>query len=403
MNSLASSISARSFFAMLLLSGAAFAVEKTNEGANGIKVGDGRLHPSLALEGRYDSLAVVGSFSGGSAGDVIVHVVPGLRLELPSDSVALDLNVKGDYNDYTGAVANTTGLSFFGLQGDMTADFNRRGKFAFQLGDRIVRSDRTNSLAFGVGVLSTYNDAHARATMRPGGGAIEFGLAYDFAFENFDTRFGASPAASEVSNSNYLNNSGELDFRWRFLPKTALVADLSYGVRTYLTEASNVGSSPIRVMAGFAGLITPRVSLSLKGGYGYSNLTSGTNFNSPIGQAEVGYSFSELTTAHLGYVRSFESVPSAFGFYSDDRVYADLTAQFMTKLMTTLYAGYDYLNFGGQQFDTNLGVTASLDYAVGSWFKVGAGYGLTNRGSNKGGSGYNYTRHEVFVRTTATY
>src|SRR5689334_5903940 len=61
---------------------------------NGIKLGDARVHPYFDLELRYDSAAGFfprGGVISGLQPEVLALFRPGLKLELPSDTVQLDL------------------------------------------------------------------------------------------------------------------------------------------------------------------------------------------------------------------------------------------------------------------------------------------------------------------------
>ena len=384
---------------------------------NGIKFGEGRLHPSFGLEGGYDSLVGFGGLGNTAptdvVGDIILHFQPALRFELPSDDVAFDAHLGADYNLYAGIPA----LSYLGLTGDLTLDINRRGKFAVQIGDRVVRSDQTNALSLGAGVLSTYNDAHIRGVYRPGGGALEFGVGYDLALELFSARTAGSQFISAcpdvnsplcnpalVGEANYLNHSISVDGRWKFLPKTALLLESSIAARTYNdTSGFDVPAYPLRALLGLAGLITTRTTLVFKAGYGDA-LINGPSFRSAIGELEVGYDFSDTAVMHIGAVRTFEPVPSNLAFYEDDRAYFDAHAQFFGKLLASTYVGYDYLVYANNvRTDSNLTATVGLDYEIGFWLRVGAGYTYTLRQSTAPGIGFNYDRSEVFLHTVVSY
>src|SRR5689334_7755817 len=80
----------------------------SHNGPNGLKVGEGRLHPFVDLEPRLDTVA--GYFPPSGSGppsstpspELIIHLRPGVKFELPSNTVAIDFAANSDYLYYTG-------------------------------------------------------------------------------------------------------------------------------------------------------------------------------------------------------------------------------------------------------------------------------------------------------------
>ena len=129
------------------------------EAPNGIKIGDGRLHPYFDLEARYDS-AVTYSSNTTLAGDIPFRFRPGLIFELPGTDNIIHFNGNAEYVLYPGFFSSSTrSASRFQTDVSLDAAFNKTGAVEFQIGDQLVRSDRTNNAALTVGVLSIYNNA----------------------------------------------------------------------------------------------------------------------------------------------------------------------------------------------------------------------------------------------------
>ena len=84
--------SAKAFVtAMVLVLAAQVSAKETGQVSareNGLKVGNGRLHPSFALESRYDSAAAWKNDK--TADDMIFKLAPGIKLDLPSPAIALN-------------------------------------------------------------------------------------------------------------------------------------------------------------------------------------------------------------------------------------------------------------------------------------------------------------------------
>ncbi|HYO66189.1 MAG TPA: hypothetical protein VEU33_08910, partial [Archangium sp.] len=151
-------------------------------GGNGLKVGDGRLHATFDFETRYDSAAGYFPPPGNSdpsvvsdqlSGEALLHIRPGLRLELPGSKVDLTLKGHADYVHYTGLFTpGSTNTSHLQAQADLNLAFNKDGQIAVEVMDHFQRSDRTRSAAIGAGVLSLFNELKLRVPLRPGGGAL---------------------------------------------------------------------------------------------------------------------------------------------------------------------------------------------------------------------------------------
>lgn len=389
-------------------------------GGNGFKVGDGRLHPFLDLETRLDS--GVGYFppSDGSgpgtvsrdlSGELLLHLRPGFVLELPSPKVAIDLTANLDYVLYTGLLtANSSKTSHLQAQADLTARIHEERPVSFVITDHFSRSDRTRTAAVGAGVLSVFNELRASMPIRPGGGAIEVTPELAWAMESFWS-LGALPpegcgdgACDPVSleTFDYHNIQGGVDARWRFLPKTALVVDTDFNLRSY-AKGNHPEARLLRAMVGLSGLVTPKVAVTAKAGWGQDfGTTGGGTF---ITHLEGTYMMSPTLTFKGGYLRSLEPV-SAYGLYSDDRGYLEARALYGGKLALRGALSYDYLNYRSAtspRSDNLFTLDMGPDYPIRPWLLGGAGYLLNLRASSVSGPGLNYTRHVAYFRLTVKY
>src|SRR3954471_10048252 len=106
----------------------------SHNGPNGLKVGEGRLHPFIDLEPRLDTVAgyfpTTGSGPPTSASpELIMHLRPGLKFELPSNTVALDVAATAEYLYYTGllTVGSSIASRLEGAAG-LNAVINRQGQ-----------------------------------------------------------------------------------------------------------------------------------------------------------------------------------------------------------------------------------------------------------------------------------
>lgn len=395
--------------------------------AEGIRIGDGRLHPFLEVDGRYDSL--VGFFGGTTAApqpsaDIVIHARPGLRFDLKNASTFINFNGSAEYLFYTGLLSPTARqLSNFptGLRTNVGVDarFNQDGAVEVQVGDTLARSDRTQNPVAGVGVLSLFNDVHLAVPIHPGGRGLEVTPRVGWQVEFFEplalgtvvgcgaTDVTCSPGL--VSRMNYSNVSLNLNSRWRFLPKTALVLDVASDIRTYWIIDTNVTNPPatmLRAQLGLAGLVTSRLSATLLAGYGGDLSPVAQGSTTPklhhfIANAELGYIPSEAAKVTLGYLRTALPVP-ILGTYIDDRGYLrGSLGLWASRLTLAAHLTVDHLTFYNADFrkDLVLGGGASATVAVASWFDVGLSYGASSRSSSVASlSSVNYVRHEVTLR-----
>jgi hypothetical protein len=396
------------------------------EELNGIKIGDGRLHPYLDLEGRYDS--AVGYFHGSTLlGDIAVRFRPGLRFELLGTDNVVHFNGNAEYVLYTGAFdVSTRQASRFQTDVGVDAAFNKSGAVEFQIGDNLLRSDRTNNPALTIGVISLYNNARVAVPIHPGGGALEFSPKVSWAVEFFEPLIPATiptcPATNPLcqpdlaSSMNYSNVNLGLGARWRFLPKTAVVFDGGVDVRTYF-NGIGAPATLMKLQAGLSGLISSRVALLLLAGYGrdFAPPPPGAPATTPsastfLGQAEVALLLSENMNFKVGYVRTLQPVP-VYGVFGDDRGYLEGKGS-IGRFSLGASVGYDFLTFYGNanRNDSVITVGVAPSVKIFSWFSASLAYNLNTRLSNAstptGGTplpGAVFTRHEVILKLSFSY
>jgi hypothetical protein len=408
--------------ALLALSGTSTAQESVATpplGGNGFKVGSGRLHPYFDLETRLDS--GVGYFatpageepttsgiSPNLSGEFAMHFRPGFRLEVPSSQLALNLNANLDYVLYTGLMTADSGTASH-LEGaaDLVARLNPDAPLSLEVSDQFVRSDRTRTAAIGAGVLSLFNEARVKVPWRPGGGAVELTPNAAYAVEFFEPLGATSPVDCTegvcdpltADRFDYGNLHFGLEGRWRFLPKTAVVMDTGVDLRSYFNDGSQ-GATLARALLGVAGLVSPKVAVTAKAGWGQNLAAAGGG--TFLAQLEGTYLFSPTLSFKAGYLRTLEPV-AAYGLFTDNRGYGEARAIFGGKL--TLHAGgaVDFISFTGDRGDTLVSLDVGPEYQFRPWLSFAAGYMLGSRSSSVTGGGLNYTRHEGYARLSVTY
>ncbi len=390
--------------------------------APGFKIGEGRLHPFFELDGRFDSL--VGRFTPGiNSPEIIFHFRGGAKFDLDTPSTLVNFNGAAEYLWYTGLLSSgSTALSAdgrgFRANVGLDTKFNRDGAVEFQIGDNLVRSDRTQNPAFAVGVLSLFNNAYIAVPIHPGGRALEVTPKVAWSVEFFEPLLqglvtgcaaGSSCDPAQVPNSNYSNVNFDLNARWKFLPKTAFIVDVNADWRTYFVRASgNDDKWLFRAQAGLAGLISPRIAVTLLAGYG-GDFSNGS-IHTVIGTAEFSYTVTEQSRIAIGYVRTTVAVPR-IGTAIDDRGYLRGSLGLIGgRLMLNAQISADYFTFLGPpaagvpvptRNDFLLSAMVGPTFTVTSWFDISASYTLSLRTSTDPLN--NFPRHEAVLRLSFHY
>src|SRR5262249_18054473 len=346
------------------------------EESNGIKVGEGRLHPYINLEMRYDSAAGYFGVNNALSGELVDHTAPGMRYDLLSSNWVMNFDGQADYVRYLGALSpGSEKISRLQANGDLNLAYGREQKVGFELVDHFYRSNQTSNAAIGVGILSLGNAVEAKIPFRPGGGALEIAPGGSFSFESFDSLSSlAVPGCADpscdpnfVSSMNYRNVRPQLDARWKFFPKTAVILETMMDFRRY-NNANNPPASLLKAQTGVAGLISTKVSVLVKAGWGQD--FDGTHEKTPVAQAEVTYLLNETSNFKIGALRTLEPVP-VFGSYVDNRGYTDARLLMGGKLILHGRAAFDYLVFSGSsRHDTTVSLDLGPEFQLMRWLII---------------------------------
>jgi len=391
--------------ALLVAATACAAPLQAQEG--GLRVGAGRLHPSIEGEGRYDSFAMR-TPDGVVRGDMVLHLRPGLKLEVPSDAMSVDLSAFGDLNYYVGLEGPSSNeLSYFGGDGSLKLGINPKGFLGVDVFDTFTFSDRTSVLGLGAGIRSIFNEAGVSVPVRPGGGALVFAPGYAFALERFVNLLSLPPGVASPGDLNYISHRPSFRARWAFFPRTALVLEARGDLRQYASGA-NPAASALYVQGGLSGLVTSKLSLQLRAGYGNAFLDPASglaNFESAIGQAELTFHVTETIKLRGGYVRTFQPVPQ-LGYYVDDRGSAAFEAMLGGRLQLKAEGAFDVVTYASGRTDFVSSFKGAADLRVTRWLFLGAGYAYSLRDAGAAGgpaSIFDYDRHEAWGKLTLSY
>lgn len=286
--------------------------------------------------------------------------------------------------------------------------------------------------------------------IHPGGRALQGFLGYKYSMFRFDTFsdseiFNSAFASTDLGSLNKNQHALNLRTLYEFLPKSVLsfVADWRFidyeqPLRTppgsdSVTGLKNVNSKPLRLKAGFNGLLTEGIGATLFGGYGNGFYEEGANVNTFLIDAELSYNFGfdRTNTVRLGYSKGFRDATLG-SFYTTNRIYLSYAQSLMDKkLLFTAEAGLDIRNYVLENNgDTNVGtdsgvfelptelndtyinVDVGLRYQLTSFAHVGASYGLlsnvTNSNSDliaglQGIQGRDFLQHIILLNAGVVY
>ncbi len=383
---------------------------------NGIRLGgsEGRLHPYLEVEGRWDSN---GYYTGtSSVGDLILHLRPGFKLQVPGDMVSVDLDAALDWAQYLGVQDSTT-TDLSRAYGAVTLGLavNRQGSVGLELDDRFVRSANTTAWVFQGAVISNRNELTAKVPWRPGGGALVLAAVGGWTLETYQP-FTSCPAGvtnpacdpTTLSGVSYNEVRGGGEVRWKFLPRTSAVLEASYFSHAPKDTAIAPELSGVDARAGVTGLVTPHVSATAKAGY-MDTLGSGPKpWGTWLATLEGEWLPSESSTLKLGWDHGYGIDPgNVLSLYGTDRVLLDGRYALAGRYGARLGLSYEHRVYAFETAASGdlVHVEPALEAALSRWMNLALAYAYTSRTSSLSTpvAGYDYTKNEVWLRLTLTY
>jgi hypothetical protein len=409
---------------------------------DGIKVGEGRLHVYLALEGRYDTFATVNA-AGDTVPDFSLSIEPGLNLNVPGTTVGLQLDAEIQELLYL----NNVGLNRLLANANLLIDFFKGGPFELKVQDIFIRANNTYLSALPYAIISDYNDASLVTPIRPGGGALVIEPGYHFIYNHFEPFAGTVPANCGENPGCNPNNAGFLDYylqrvlldlRLKFLPKTQAILSGEFDSVSYINQGntpnqpdSNAPMDLMSITVGAAGLITTNVEAAIKVGYAQTfianeafmaipALATAGNQYTVVGQALIGYLIGDTGSIRLGFNRSLQAVPSSLSYSTSNQFYFTSKVTLSGKWLLHFNAGYALINYplNSQAMPSRTDQIFSIDlgpeYEVTRWFRVALDYNLSSYGSDDpsfniyadakpifGPAGY--TDNQFYIKLTFVY
>jgi hypothetical protein len=401
---------------------------------NGIRVGgaEGRLHPFLDLELRYDSnVAVSYDPVGRTSGDLAIHVRPGLQLTVPGDMLAVDLRAALDWAQYLGLKDTLTrDLSGLYATASLGIGFNRRGQLGLELDEKFARSNTPSAYSVAAGVLSNFNTVSLRAPWRPGGGALTLSVAGDWTIESFEA-YKSGQVCSTISSNPFCNPAYLADLgynnlgaafgvNWRFLPKTAALLDVSWFDRISSSTRYSVSGSGVRASLGATGLVTSHLAATVKAGYATTlglsldpALAAGTDlatFRTWLATVSVEWLPTTASSVKLSANHDLGFDPgTTWSLYGITRLGLEGKSRFGGLYTASLSVDWAKLTYRDAAATTSnvLTLKPSLKADLARWLLLELSYQYTNRTTDLALAGrppgWQYSRNEIWLRSMVTY
>lgn len=190
-------------------------------------------------------------------------------------------------------------------------------------------------------------DLRFRPGDSPDARAIEMTLGYRFAALRYLDLAPALGTARGQKDTHKLR----LATQWNFFPKTAALLDVRLWVINYpevsdrrdgeRADSPDKDLTPLRIEAGLRGLLSRRLSATLKGGLSHSFNASGESYKGFIGRAEFEYRLEPRLQLRLGYARELDDDAFA-NYYTLDRLFVAATIGLPARLSLSGRLGYDH-------------------------------------------------------------
>ncbi len=380
--------------ASVLMPSAAFAQAASVEasaGDNGVKLGEGRLHPYANAETHY--VVNPGRVNGNTDGDGYLTTRAGLDYELGSPTLSLKFTGEGSYNLYF----TSEDLSGFNAKVETDIEGLKGRPFEYRLKAGYIRTQMPPNQAF-TGTVD-HNDFTGAAgfTVRPGGGALSLSGDFTTFYQDYDeNQNNFASLGPNPKNFNQLRMSPQLRAGWKFLPKTSFFVDGRVDITRYPADSgdppANPDSNNLAIYAGLSGALTTRLSVEAKFGYidPQTDGVNSTSFGVPVGgEASVGYFISSTSQFRAGIGRTASPQP-VFGFSTENKAFVSFDQQ-IGKVQLSIAGNVGRYSYGVQQgqadpnqnrADNAINATFALTYPVTDWLTLGLSESFEYRTSN---------------------
>lgn len=387
----------------------------------GVRAGTFRIWPRLSVEGRFDSNLYRRDEGEDPVGVGILRLQPGISLVNPDAPVVrVRLDVDGDFRFYFADSDAANGQKEYGGTSALDVQILPRGPLTIRLFDQFRRALETRNYSTPQEIYNrTFNLAGAQVLFRPGGGALEFGVEYAFAFDFFD----------EFTAGDQRYHDFGFHTLWKFYPLTAAFVDVDFKLISYDEKflkpelgLTNIGSMPLRAVIGLNGQITTTLAVLVEAGWAEGLYDEGPSFSGPVGLARASWRVTPTTLLQLGYARDYED--SLYGnYYGEHRIFFSGEQRLFGWLGIKANAAFHFIDYAKfepespdytvnepERADQALELGVALRFDVARWVGFNLGYrfdalysDVEVRLRGQVVDVYSYYRHQVFASVVGRY
>jgi hypothetical protein len=389
----------------------ALAAPAAGSPGNGIRLGgsEGRMHPYLEVEDRYDS-NIYYDENKNAVGDMVLHVRPGFDLAVPGELVAAELGGSMDWVQYLGLGKNerTSDLPKLYGQASLGLSLNRRGQLGLEVDDEFRRAQGSTALTLSNAVVSNYNALRVRAPYRPGGGALVFTASGSWALESFEA-FIPEPICAVCSGSvaslGYNEFRAGGDVKWHFLPRTS--ATLQGGWFSRVPNDSTLSNvTGLEAQAGFNGLVTPHVTATLKAGYSGTLQVATGNVSTWLATVEGEWLATDSASVKAGWTHGLGVDPGPV-LFTAHRVYGSGRILLAGRYAARADASFETRAYSpGSASAGVVRIEPALEAGIARWMTASLGYAYSRRTSSAFVAalpGFDFTKNETWLRLAVRY
>lgn len=371
-------------------------------GWHGRKLGNVTLTPYLEVDGLYRSN--IFDTNSDKKSDFITTITPNLRADIPfAQHNTLSLGYLGSAFIYS----TYTNQSHYDQNLNADLALNPEGQMSFRLGNTLRLATEERNSEFSESRQYLRNTPYFTAIYKL---ADRWKIEGNYQLDTLEF------ARSVDRFNNYNQQTVGATLYYRFLPKTALLAQYIFVYRSYPSaSADNTFSSA--PLVGLTWAPTTKLSGTIKVGYtlaGYETTVAGrNNFPDTFSlSAQLVYRFSKYTILDLTAQRSFQQDPDFFNAgYINSGVWVTLShdwAKFkVSSFVSFFYLSNAYLNpspdSSGVFMTRNDGVVGfgvGLSRPITGKLRARIAYNYIDRSSNFPGYTYNDNRFLVGLQTS---
>ncbi len=379
--------------------------DRENKEGPGIKVGESLvLHLGIGLEGGFDSNATLSS-DNIKAGRL--RITPYVDLATRSPQRLNDEQSPAQLTPpkviFRAGLATWYDRYFAKDSGDVARFNSRFNPFGFDVHANLtVLPERKVSFLGSLIYVKTMEpyetasdtqDRHQVSPglglrIRPGGGMLEIEPRYQLSLLHFSDD-------AIAARSDRMEHAVSVGTNWKFLPKTAMVSNVTFAPHLYYGSGSaNQNSLPVRSWFGLQSLILNKFGIRALAGYGASFYSAGPDFDGLLLDGSLLFYLNPFSKITIGGQKDF--VDSFYAnYYEQIGGYLGYDQMFGGRLLLTLKGSASYRKyaaFDGSEADPTIGssstpntlnrrdvwvsVTTLLEFRASDWLSFHASFRL---------------------------